>query len=59
MLLTNFTDGAIYKVDVQLDQQSSFPDRPATISVTLGDIMTLVDFLFITAPDNATLGNCL
>jgi hypothetical protein len=27
--------------------------------VTLGDIMTLVDFLFITGPENATLPECL
>jgi hypothetical protein len=27
--------------------------------VTLGDIMTLVDFLFISGPENATLPNCL
>jgi hypothetical protein len=27
--------------------------------VTLGDIMTLVDFLFITGPENGSLAECL
>jgi len=38
--------------------QSGGPD-PTCDDITISDISILIDYLFITGPENATLKNCL